>query len=82
MLKIDKKIPIPRDTRGRKKGDIYQTLSKLKIGDSFFVSLTNYTSISSLQGTIHKIASRHGIEVTVRQATERRIKGIRTWRIK
>lgn len=65
-IKIDKGIPLPGESRGRKRKYPW---ADMLIGDSFF------TRIKSRKG-FHTNAKRAGIKITTRKEAE----GFRVWR--
>lgn len=58
MIKIDKNIPMPKKSE---MSEVYATLGKLKVGDSFVAKINSLA-------TLHNVAkSRFGITVTCRK---------------
>ena len=74
MIKIEKKVPLPRS---------YSTAPKypwkgMKVGDSFLVKESDIANEQSFRATMASNSRRYGYRVTVHKTD----KGMRVWRIK
>ena len=82
-MKIEKNVPIPDESRGRKpRGTYSEVIEKLEVGDSFVVE--GY-SAATMQSAVRQAAKRAGIKITIRHEEDDRSESekvrLRVWRV-
>lgn len=77
-MKIEKNVPIPPKTPGRKARNPYiEVLEKMAVGDSFVAS---GDKLATIQSAIRQAAQRLGVRITTRRVdAEAGMQSLRVW---
>lgn len=78
MFNIEKGVPIPR--KNAYPSNIYSTMGRLEIGDSFFIPLGKYKE-RNLKHHIYERQKLDGRKYTIRKDSKSRKAGVRVWRV-